>query len=202
MASIDKMVNPKTNGNGTSNSSSTSAQLIPSAFPVSLSNPPKSSNAEPLSQNDRDLIMGLLTQIRDMLPDLKDLTAEERRAMLGMGDKNRIFAGKVLEVILQNPDFLPRSFDIDQYQQNVSTFDRLSTILMALTQLRDLVDATTISLGTEIYEDALTAYRHAKVSGQGASLDSMMSEMAQRFARKSKKKEEEKPEDKNPEDKD
>ncbi len=198
MASINKMVNPKTNENGTSNGSSTPAQPISAAFPVSLSN---SSNTEPLSQSDRDLIMGLLTQIRDMLPDLKDLTAEERRSMLGMGDKNRIFAGKVLDVILQNPDFLPRSFDIDEYQQNVSTFDRLSTILMALTQLRDLVDATAIALGTEIYEDALTAYRHAKVSGQGASLDSMMSEMAQRFARKSKKKEEEKPEDKNPENK-
>ncbi|MEP0898492.1 MULTISPECIES: hypothetical protein [Leptolyngbya] len=195
------MVNPKTNGNGTSNGSSTSAQSIPAASPTFLSNPPNASKPEPLSQNDRDVIIRLLTQIREILPELRDLTAEERRSMLGMGDKNRIFAGKVLEVILQSPDFLPRSFDIEQYQQDLATFDRLSTILMALTQLRDLVDATTIALGSEIYEDALTAYRHAKVSGQGASLDSMMSEMAQRFARKSKKKEEEKSEDKTPESK-
>jgi hypothetical protein len=107
-----------------------------------------------------------------------------------MGDKNRIFAGKVLEVILQYPEFLPRSFDIDQFQQNLATFDRLSTVLMALNQLRDLVDATTIAIGTAAFEDALTAYRCAKASGHGASLESMMADMKQRFARKVKKKEE------------
>ena len=111
-----------------------------------------------------------------------------------MGNKNRIFAGKVLEVIQQKSDFLPRSFDIEQFQQELETFDRLSTILMALNQLRDLVDATTISIGTEAYENALTAYRHAKASGQGASLEAMMAEMAQRFARKPKPKEDGKPE--------
>jgi hypothetical protein len=107
--------------------------------------------------------------------------------MLGMGDKNRIFAGKVLEVILQNREFLPRSFDVEQLEQDLVTYDRLSTILMGLTQLRDLVDATAIAIGSDAYENALTAYRHAKASGHGASLESMMAEMGQRFVRKSKK---------------
>lgn len=185
------MNTPKTaNGNGQGNGKKTNSQSILSASHNFL---PNSAASEPLSQADRDEIMGLISQIREMLPFLRDLTAEERRTLLGMADKNRAFAGKVLEVTLQNPDFLPRSFDISNFQQNLATFDRLSTILMGLTQLRDLVDATMTAIGSEAYEDALTAYRHAKISGQGASLDSMMAEMAQRFARKPKK-EEKKPE--------
>jgi hypothetical protein len=113
-----------------------------------------------------------------------------------MGNENRVFAGKVSEVIQQKSDFLPRSFNIDKFHQDLATFDRLSTILMALNQLRDLVDATTISVGSEAYENVLTAYRHAKTSGQGASLEAMMAKMAQRFARKPKQKEDEKPETK------
>jgi hypothetical protein len=103
----------------------------------------------------------------------------------------QIDAGKVLEVVRQTPDFLPRNFDMDQLQADLETFDRLSPILMSLTQLRDLIDATMTAIGTDAYEQALNAYRHAKVSGQGASLDGMMAEMSQRFNRKSKKKAEE-----------
>ncbi|MBW4526698.1 MAG: hypothetical protein KME18_16160 [Phormidium tanganyikae FI6-MK23] len=179
-----------TNGNGTSNGNSTSQTILPSFS----SDASSSTSAEHLSQSDRDNILNLITQINDFLPFLRDLSAEERKSMLGMGNKNRIFAGKVLEVIQQKSDFLPRSFDTEKFQQDLATFDRLSTILMALNQLRDLVDATTIAIGTEAYENALTAYRHAKASGQGASLESMMAEMAQRFARKPKQKDDEKPE--------
>jgi hypothetical protein len=185
---LQSMVEPTSNssGNGTSSGNG--------IVPQPLSNASNFSISELLSQADRDAVMSLITQMHDKLPLLRDLAAQERKTLLGMGDKNRIFAGKVLEVVLQHPDFLPRSFDTEQLQQDLATFDHLSTILMALNQLRDLVDATTIAIGTEAFESALTAYRHAKASGQGASLEAMMAEMSQRFARKSKKKEGTKPE--------
>lgn len=182
------MVEATSNSNGNSISNGNGIASQPRS---TMSNSPTS---ELLSQPDRDLILSLITQMHDKLPFLRDIAAEERRTLLGMGDKNRVFAGKVLEVVLQNPDFLARSFNIEQFQQDLATFDRLSTILMALTQLRDLVDATTIAIGSEAYESALIAYRHAKASGQGASLESMMADMGQRFARKSKKKESKKAE--------
>jgi hypothetical protein len=150
--------------------------------------PDQPMRSERLSVSDQDAILNMLAQLREQLPFLRDLTAEQRRASLGMGNKNRIFAGKVLEVVRQTPDFLPRNFDMDQFQTDLETFDRLSPILMSLTQLRDLIDATMTAIGTDAYEQALNAYRHAKASGQGASLDGMMAEMSQRFNRKSKKK--------------
>jgi hypothetical protein len=169
-----KTTNGKTNGDG-----STQPPIIQSSAPSDPNN---------FDQSDRDEILQLIALLRDKLPPLSDLTAEERRSLPGMGDKNRIFAGKVLEVILQNPDFLPRSFDIDGYQRNLSTFDYLTTIAMALTQLLDLVNATTIAIGSDTYEEALVAYRYAKASGQGASLEAMMAELKQRFSQQGKKK--------------
>ncbi len=189
------MMKLTTNGNGLTNGNShesDSMRVDPTALPAPALNAGRTdsvSGSEPLSQTQHDDILRLLSQVRGLLPFLQDLTVEERRSLAGMGDRNRAFTGTVLAVVQQNSDFLPRAFDVDQFQQDVTTFDRLATILMALNQLRDLVDATTIALGSQAYDNALVAYRHAKACDQGASLDAMMADMAQRFTRKSKRKE-------------
>ncbi|MEP0981886.1 hypothetical protein [Leptolyngbya sp. FACHB-17] len=168
-------------------SSTNSKELSTPSISLQLIESSASAIPEGLSQPDRDVILNVIAEIRKMMPYLRDISAEERKAMLGMADANRVFAGKVLEVIQQNADFLPRSFDVAKFDRDLSTYDRLNTVLMALTQLRDLVDATTIAIGSEAYEDALTAYRHAKASGQGASLEAMVADMGQRFRRTKKK---------------
>jgi hypothetical protein len=40
---------------------------------------------ELLSQDDRDTILDLIAQMREMLPFLQDIAAEERKTLLGMG---------------------------------------------------------------------------------------------------------------------
>jgi hypothetical protein len=180
------MTNAKSTTTSNSNGNGSISPSIPNLYTILEATP--NSSTDPLTLDDQEAILLLLAQIRAQLPFLRDLTAEERKNSLGMGDKNRVFVGKVLETIRQTPDFLPRSFDIEQFQDNLTTFDRLTPIYQSLTQLRNLVDATMTAFGTETYEQALIAYRHAKASGQGASLDGMMAEMSQRFNRKSKKK--------------
>jgi hypothetical protein len=174
------MVTTEINGNGTKNGNGALLSNI-SAQTTAI---------EALSQGDRDELMQMIVQMKERLPFLQDITTEERRAMAGMGNSNRAFAGKVLEVVSQNDDFLPRSFNVEQLRADLATFDRLSSLVMSMTQLCDLMDATAIAIGTQAYEQSLVAYRHAKVSGHGASLDGMMAEMSQRFAKKTKKKEE------------
>ncbi|MEP0919637.1 hypothetical protein NC981_22675 [Leptolyngbya sp. DQ-M1] len=189
--STRKSTNGTSNGNGSGVPAKLRSALTTSTPVTFLSETSLSADVSSLSQINRDEILQLLTLLRDKLPPLRDLTAEERRSLSGMGDKNRSFAGKVLEVILQDPDFLPRSFDVNQYQRDLATFDDLSTIALALTRLLDLVNATATAIGSEVYDDALSAYRYAKASGQGASLEAMMTEMKQRFAQQGKKKDKE-----------
>jgi hypothetical protein len=65
---------------------------------------------------------------------LIDLTNEERKALPKMGDKSRAFVSKALEVATQNPDFLPRSFDLDEMRKDVLLFEQLYPLLLSLNQ--------------------------------------------------------------------
>ena len=140
-----------------------------------------------LTQADRDAVMTAILTIKSKLPFLVDLTAEERKALPKMGDKSQAFVTKALEVATQNPDFLPRAFDLDEMRRDVELFEKMYPIVVALTQLQELVDDTAMAAGSEAYAAALQVYHYAKASGQGSGLEGMVTEMGQRFARKPRK---------------
>jgi hypothetical protein len=73
--------------------------------------------------------------------------------MIKLGDRNRAFTRKALEIATQNPDFLPRSFDIEEMRRDFELFEALQPILLALTRLQTV-----------------------------AGIDNLVDEMGQRFA--------------------
>jgi hypothetical protein len=111
----------------------------------------------------------------------------ERKSLPKMGDKSRAFVSKALEVATQNPDFLPRAFDLDEMRKDVQLFEQLYPLVLSLTQLQELVDDTCVAVGSEAYAAALLVYNYAKASGEGTGLDTLVEDMGQRFARKSRK---------------
>ncbi|MEH2164753.1 MAG: hypothetical protein V7K38_27785 [Nostoc sp.] len=136
-----------------------------------------------LAQTQRDEILQAITTIKEKLPFLVDLSSDDRKALPKMGDKSRAFVSKALEVATQNPEFLPRSFDLEEMRKDVQLFEALYPVLLSLTQLQELVDDTSLAVGSEAYAAALQVYNYAKASGQGAGLDGVVVEMGQRFAR-------------------
>jgi hypothetical protein len=141
-----------------------------------------------LSATDRLAVMDAIATIRQKLPFLIDLTTEDRRTMLKMGDKSRAFVSKALEVATQNPEFLPRSFNVEEMRRDLVLYEALYPILLSLTQLQELVDDTYIAIGSEAYAAALAVYSYAKASGDVTGLDAVIDEMGRRFTRRSKKK--------------
>ncbi len=148
---------------------------------------PNASISATLTDIDRDTVMTALATIKEKLPFLVDLSASERKTLPKMGDKSRAFVTKSLEVATQNPEFLPRSFDIEEMRKDVELFEALYPLLMSLTQIQELVDDTCLAVGSEAYAAALQVYNYAKASGQGAGLDTLVDELGQRFARKSRR---------------
>jgi hypothetical protein len=140
-----------------------------------------------LTLADRDAALTAIATLKAKLPFLIDLTIEQRRALPKMGDKSRAFVSKALEVATQNLDFLPRSFDIEEMRKDVQLFEAMYPIVMAITQLQELLDDTYTTVGSEAYSAALQVYNYAKASGQGAGLEAVVDELGQRFARRSKK---------------
>jgi hypothetical protein len=140
-----------------------------------------------LTETAREEVLQAIATIKEKLPFLIDLSNEERKALPKMGDKSRAFVSKALEVATQNPEFLPRSFDLDEMRKDIQLFEALYPLLLSLSQLYELVDDTSLAVGSEAYAAALQVYNYAKASGQGAGLETVVEEMGQRFARKSRK---------------
>ena len=109
-----------------------------------------------LSPADQKAVLDAIATIKQKLPFLIDLSPEERRALPKLGDKSRIFVSKAAEIAVQNPDFLPRSFDVDEMRRDVTLLEALQPITLALTQLQELVDDTQLEVGSEAY----MAWRH------------------------------------------
>ncbi|HTP11072.1 MAG TPA: hypothetical protein VMP08_22615 [Anaerolineae bacterium] len=137
-----------------------------------------------LLSTDKDAVMQAIATIKTKLPFLIDLSPEERRALPKMGDKTSTFVTKALEVAKQNGDFLPRSFDVAEFESDVALYEELRAIALALAPLNELVDDTLLEVGSEAYAAALTVYQYAKNSGQGAGLDAVADELSKRFAKK------------------
>ena len=139
-----------------------------------------------ISQADRQAVLDAINTIRQKLPFLIDLTPEERRTLLRMGDKSRGFVAQALTVAEQNEDILPRSFDVAEMRKDVDLLDALAPIMNALSQLTELVEDTAMAVGSEAYASALLVYQFARASGKGSALDGALDSLGQRFARKSR----------------
>lgn len=139
-----------------------------------------------LSQADTTAVMDAINTIRTKLPFLIDLTVDERRTLPKMGDKSRTFVSQALEIAKLNQDILPRSFDLDEMTRDVELANALQPVMMALTQLQELVEDTYMQVGSEAYTAALLVYQYARAGGQGEALDGLLDALGQRFARKSR----------------
>ena len=101
-----------------------------------------------------------------------------------MDDKSSAFVIKALDVATQNPDFLPRAFNIEEMRKDVELMQMLQPVLMVVDQLQDLVEDTYMQVGSEAYTSALTVYNYAENSPSGAALEGVAEELGRRFARR------------------
>jgi hypothetical protein len=139
-----------------------------------------------LGEVERQAVFAAIETIRQKLPFLIDLTIEERRALPRFGEKSRGFVEQALQVAEQNPGILPITFDVGEMRNDVELLSALSSVLIAVSQLNELVDDTVMAVGSDAYAAGLLVYQFARAAGKGSALDSALEGLAQRFARKSR----------------
>jgi len=139
-----------------------------------------------LSEANKTALTGAMDTLYSQLPWLIDLTPAGRKTMLKMGDKSRAFVEKAGIVAANNPDIMPRAFDLEGYQHDVTLFADLSKFRGALGQLLEKVDDTLMQVGSEAYAGSLLVYQMAQTMGVGEGLDESLDDMGKRFARKLK----------------
>jgi len=138
-----------------------------------------------LSADQQNAVLGLIGQIQSLLPFLIDLNADERRALPKLGDKSRAFVDQGLMLAVQNPGILPRSFDLDEYQRDVTLVRQLEPLVLALAQLQGRLEDTFLAAGSDAYSQTLLVYQAAKLAGKNGALEQHLDGLSRRFARKS-----------------
>lgn len=139
-----------------------------------------------LSNTDKQAVLDAIQLIRTKLPFLIGLSADERQSLTKAGDRSRAFIAQSLALAEQDDSYLPRSFDVAEMRQDVELVEQLYPVLVAVTQLKELLEDTYRLAGSDAYSAALIVYRAAKDNGKSAALENLLDTLGQRFARKSK----------------
>ena len=139
-----------------------------------------------LSQDDRDAVMEAIKTIKERLPFLVTLSTEQIKELPKAGAKARDFSQKALEIVTQNPDIMPRSFDIEEMRKDVELHQAFEPVYLAFVQLMDAIESTHTLIRSESYSSALMVYTQAKTLGKDLGLGTSADLLGQLFARKVK----------------
>ena len=140
-----------------------------------------------LSTDDLSAIRSMLTGLEDKLSAMVELTAAQRLELVKMGPTSEAFVRQSLATLEQDPDILPRSFDLEEMQRDLVALDQLRPIFSRLRQLAGRADDTERALGNDLYESALAAYRFAKATDGSAVADALQEHGSERFASNGKR---------------
>ncbi|MBD2104492.1 hypothetical protein [Leptolyngbya sp. FACHB-261] len=147
---------------------------------------PKNLDNVSFSASDQKAVLEGIDIILQKLSFLLNLSKEEQRNLPKVGDKSRIFIQQAMEVVNQNVEFLPRSFDVENMRREVSLYEGLYPILLSIARLHELVEDTYKVAGCEAYNSARVVYSSAKTN-LGAGNAAIVSELKRRYARKTRK---------------
>lgn len=138
-----------------------------------------------LSEADAKSVLEAIALIRSKLNFLIDLSPEERRNLAKMGDKSQAFVRKALETTLANPNAIPPNYSAANFAADLQLWDQLAPIETQLTQMSELLSDTTLALGADLYDAALTSYGILRAAGASEGLDALRASMSERFRRRS-----------------
>ncbi|MBD2100156.1 hypothetical protein [Leptolyngbya sp. FACHB-261] len=141
-----------------------------------------------LPEDRRQAVSEGFAMIRENLSCLIDLTPSERRQLRKVGDKERAFTKRALDLAERNLDVLPRRFDLAEMRRDIQLLESLQPILQEVRQLQELVNDTWLAANSEAYGAALAIYNYAKASDEVTGLDGTLGDLKRQFAPKTKKK--------------
>lgn len=116
---------------------------------------------------------------------LLDLTIEQRRRLMKMGDKSEAFCRQCLVVARENEAKLPADTvtELTTEEGDLASLDKLRMRLTRLAALSEKCDDSEMALGSDIMVFSLVAYGLLKAIGAGAGLDALKAQLGARFAK-------------------
>ena len=133
-------------------------------------------------------ISAAIDTLETQLAGLIELSVDDRRKLVKMGDKSEAFCRQTLIVLDQNRQMIPPSLDLARAEDDLRTLDQLRPVFARLRQLVGRADDSEMAIGSDILSTALDGYALAKVFGKGSGLDTLREAMSARVSHKGKNK--------------
>lgn len=137
-----------------------------------------------LNADDYAAIDGALTVLESRLAALIDLSVEERRGLVRMGEKSEAFCRQTLLAMDENRNFIPASVGLDDAKGDLDQLDALRRRTLRLQRLAGRCEDTTTALGSDVMSTALEGYGLLKMLGKGSGLAPLRETIASRFSRR------------------
>lgn len=120
------------------------------------------------SDEDLKAVLQAIDTIRQKLPFLVKLSADDKKKTAMLDDGRTPFASKALDYASREPSISPNPLLLEEAQKDSNLFGKLQTVDRELARLSEMVSDTRMLAGAELYEFARVVYKMSKIS---ASLD-------------------------------
>lgn len=124
-----------------------------------------------------------LAAVEAELAGMAALDADVIRELTKMGAKSESFVRQAAVAFGENPDVLPRNFDLEAFQRDLVALDALRPRLQRITRIRERMAGAEMALGSDLMNGALEGYAVLKVSGKGEGMEALRRLLSQRFSR-------------------
>jgi hypothetical protein len=88
-----------------------------------------------------------------------DLTGRQRLRLYGAGAKNYGFIKKAFDVAVENPQYMPRNLDIENFRDRLNNFKNMSQLVLELRQYLNTAENIALLESDALYRMALRVYR-------------------------------------------
>ena len=135
-----------------------------------------------VSADDVQAIKTAIDTVKQKLPFLISLMPAERKAIFKTGPNSLSFVENAQQAAQNNPDILPKSFDVDEFASDVALFSALTDINTAVAQLASEIDDTRLAVGSEVMGEATDVYNYVKAAAKKTpGLKPVADQLGERF---------------------
>jgi hypothetical protein len=117
-----------------------------------------------LSAEDLEATMQALNTLREKMPYLVKLSAEQKKASSMLEDGRLPFVQKALSYAQREASLNFNATLLDEANKDLSLYNSLAAIEREMSRLAEMVKDTRMAAGAEAYEAARVIYKMAKVS--------------------------------------
>ena len=116
--------------------------------------------------SDEDLkdVLQAITTIRQKLPFLVKLSADDKKKTAMLDDGRTPFASKALDYASREASISPNPLLLEEAKLDSNLFGKLQSVDRELARLSEMVTDTKMLAGAELYEFARVVYKMAKIS--------------------------------------